>query len=97
MFNIYNVREQVASNANAKSGGRYTAAGGQQSIHYILDTYGRVYSIVTHSGFSQRAAFAILDELQKDFQRDFGNKIGSAPEDSLSRTARPLLKEFCDK
>ncbi len=90
-------REQVASNPTARPGGRYTAAGGQQSIHYMLDAYSRVYAIVTHANFSARAAFAILDELALNFQRDFGNKVAAAAEDSLCRVARPMLKDITDK
>ena len=47
-------REQVASNARARSGGRYTAAGEAQAIHYYLDEFGKVYAVVTSPKYSPR-------------------------------------------
>ena len=94
-FNIF--REQVASNGTAKPGGRYSAAGDAQSIHYTLDASSRVYAIVTHPKYSTRAAFTVLDELQTAFERDFGSRLATAPENGLNRVAKPLLKELLEK
>ena len=90
-------REQVASNAHARPGGKYTATGDLQSIHYSLDHMGRIYSIVTNPSFSVRSAFMILEEFQQSFQRDFGTKLSTASEESLSRISTPMLKDFCEK
>lgn len=90
-------REQVASNGIAKPGGRYSAAGDVQSIHYALDSSSRVYAIVTHPKFSTRVAFAALEELQASFERDFGSRMATAPENGLSRVAKPLMKDLFEK
>mmetsp|Transcript_14390 Transcript_14390/g.23809 ORF Transcript_14390/g.23809 Transcript_14390/m.23809 type:complete len:227 (+) Transcript_14390:104-784(+) len=91
------VREQVASNAHARPGGKYTATGDLQSIHYCLDHMGRIYSIVTNPSFSVRTAFIILEEFQQSFQRDFGSRLSTASEESLSRVSTPMLRDFCEK
>ena len=89
--------EQVASNAHAEPGGKYTATGDLQSIHYTLDHMGRIYSIVTNPSFSVRNAFVILEEFQQSFQRDFGGRLSTASEESLSRVSTPMLRDFCRK
>lgn len=91
------VREQVASNAHARPGGKYTATGDLQSIHYTLDHMGRIYAIVTNPSFSVRSAFMILEEFQQSFQRDFGTRLSTASEESLSRVSTPMLRDFCEK
>lgn len=90
-------REQVASNGTAKPGGRYSVTGDSQAIHYTLDSASRVYAIVTHPKYAARAAFGILDELQTSFQRDFGSRLASAPENGLTRVSKPLMKDLVDK
>lgn len=87
----------MASNAHARPGGKYTAKGDLQSIHYFLDHMGRIYSIVTNPNFSVRTAFVILDEFQQSFQRDFSSKLSSASEESLSRVSTPMLRDICEK
>lgn len=90
-------REQVASNGRAKPGGRYTAAGDMQSIHYVLDQYSKVYALVTLPTYSPRVAFAALEELKESFQREFGSRMATSGEGSLTKVATPLLKEFVNK
>ena len=87
----------MASNAHARPGGKYTATGDLQSIHYSLDHMGRIYSIVTNPSFSVRTAFTILEEFQQAFQRDFGGRLSTASEESLSRVSTPMLRDFCEK
>jgi len=91
------VREQVASNARARSGGRYTAAGEAQAIHYYLDEFGKVYAVVTSPKYSPRVAFTALVELKESFQRELGNRSASAGEESLTRPATPMMKGLMDK
>mmetsp|Transcript_1205 Transcript_1205/g.1221 ORF Transcript_1205/g.1221 Transcript_1205/m.1221 type:complete len:230 (-) Transcript_1205:256-945(-) len=91
------VREQVASNGRAKPGGKYTAAGDQQCIHYVLDQYSKVYALVTLPSYSPRVAFAALEELKESFQREFGSRMATSGEGSLTKVATPLLKEFVQK
>ena len=87
----------MSNNTNAKPGGRYSATGDAQAIHYTLDSASRVYAIVTHPKYSARTAFGILEELQASFQRDFGSRLASAPENGLSRVAKPFLKDLMEK
>jgi hypothetical protein len=42
-------------------------------------------------------AFGVLDELQAAFQRDFGSRLATAPENGLSRVAKPLMKDLIEK
>lgn len=53
--------------------------------------------MVTHPKYSPRAAFAALEELQAAFERDFGSRMATAPENGLNRVAKPLLKELLEK
>lgn len=96
-FDTVSFREQVASNGTAKPGGRYSATGDVQSIHYTLDASSRVYAIVTHPKFSARSAFAALEELQASFERDFGSRMATAPENGLSRVSKPLMNDILTK
>jgi hypothetical protein len=93
----FDLREQVASNGRAKPGGRYTAAGDTQSIHYVLDQYSKVYAIVTIPNYSPRVAFAALEELKDSFQAEFGSRMATSGEGSLTKASTPLLKEFVQK
>ena len=96
-MHLFGCREQVASNGTAKPGGRYSAAGDVQSIHYTLDSSSRVFAIVTHPKYSTRAAFTALEELQTSFERDFGSRMATAPENGLNRVAKPLMNELLQK
>eukprot|EP01041_Mallomonas_annulata_P003605 gene3605-7173_t len=91
------VRELVSSNGSAKLGMRYSVSGASQSVHYYLDSTGRIYAIVTDPKYPVRVAFGVLDELQKGFQKDFGGKVAGATEDSLSKPSRTLLKDIADR
>ena len=61
------IRECIAGNANIQPGKRYTAQGDTQSIHYVLDTQGRVYSVVTNTRYSPRVAFLALGKCTCSF------------------------------
>jgi hypothetical protein len=56
-----------------------------------------VYAIVTHPKYSTRAAFTALEELQAAFERDFGSRMATAPENGLSRVAKPMMNELLAK
>lgn len=91
------VRELVASNGSCQPGKRYSAVGQSQAVHYTLDQHGRVYAIVSEPKYPPRVAFSALDELISSFQKEFGFRIAAAKEGSLSKAARPMLKDFIDK
>lgn len=91
------IRECVAGNAKIQSGRRYTVEGESQAIHYTLDPQGRVYALVTNPKYSPRVAFIALDELQKQFGKEFGPRVASASEETLNKPARVLLKEISDR
>lgn len=92
------IRECVAGNAaSIQPGKRYTSQGDTQSIHYTLDAQGRVYAIVTNRDYSPRVAFTALDELQQTFAKEFGLKVASATEESLTRSSRPLMSSIFEK
>ncbi len=88
------IRECVAANANIQSGKRYTSTGDSQAIHYCLDAQGRVYSLVTNPRYSPRIAFLALEELQKQFGKEFGPRVASATEGSLTKPARTILQDI---
>jgi hypothetical protein len=91
------VRELIASNGNCQEGKRYSAIGESQSIHYTLDQNGRIYGMVTEPKYSARVAFAALEELIGNCQKEFGYRIAAATEGSLSKTARPILQDWIEK
>lgn len=68
-----------------------------QSIHYVLDQYSKVYALVTLPSYSPRVAFTALEELKESFQREFGSRMATSGEGSLTKVATPLLKEFVQK
>jgi hypothetical protein len=94
---VEGVRECVAGNANIQLGKRYTSQGDTQSIHYLIDPQGRVYSIVTTPNYSLRNAFKAIEEFAECFGRDLGAKIASSSEQSLSGIGRPILKQIFQK
>ena len=94
---VEGVRECIAGNANIEAGKRYTSQGDSQSIHYMIDLQGRVYSIVTNTNFSVRTAFRALDELIERFGRDLGHRIATATEQSLTGAATPIMKQIHQK
>ena len=91
------IRECVAGNANIASGKRYTSQGERQAIHYTLDPQGRVYAIVTAPRYPVRVAFVALEELQKQFGKEFGPRVPTAIEESLNRSARPILQGIAER
>lgn len=94
---VEGVRECVAGNGNIQTGKRYSTQGEAQSIHYVVDSQGRVYSIVTSPQFPPRTAFLALDELQERFRLDFGSRIATATEQGLSLAATPVMKQVFQK
>lgn len=68
-----------------------------QSIHYVLDQYSKVYAIVTMPNYPPRVAFAALEELKNSFQAEFGSRMATSGEGSLTKVSTPLLKDFVQK
>jgi hypothetical protein len=96
-FTVEGVRECIAGTANIQQGKRYTSQGESQSIHYILDVQGRVYSIVTDQKYPPRVAFMGLDELVQTFSRELGPRVITASENSLTRAAQQIFREIYEK
>lgn len=94
---IEGVRECVAGNPSMVAGKKYSNQGTMQSIHYILDTKGRVYSIVTSPKYPVRLAFLALDELKREFSKEFGQRIATSSENGLSRPASNIFKSIFTK
>ena len=90
-------REQVASNSFAKPGGKYSAAGQHQSIHYLLDQYSKVYAIVTAPTYPARVAFLAVEELRDAFQEKYGTRAATKGEESLTRVAKTMLDGIIEK
>jgi hypothetical protein len=91
------VRECIAGNMNMQPGKRYTSQGSSQSIHYYIDIQGRVYALVANPTYPPRIAFAALDSLQQNFSKEFGNRVSTASEESLSRQSQPTLRLHLEK
>lgn len=53
--------------------------------------------MVTNPKYSPRVAYIILDELKDCFQKEFGTKIASASEESLSKSSKKLLVSIAEK
>jgi len=94
---VEGVRECIAGNGSIETGKRYSSQGDTQSIHYMIDQQGRVYSLVTSPSYSLRTAFRAIDELQDKFGRDLGHRIATASEQSLSQAAVPIMKQIFQK
>lgn len=94
---VEGVRECIAGNGSIETGKRYSSQGDTQSIHYMIDQQGRVYSIVTSPTYSLRTAFRAIDELQDKFGRELGHRIATATEQSLSQAAVPIMKQIFQK
>ena len=94
---VEGVRECVAANGNIQLGKRYTSQGDSQSIHYIIDPQGRVFSVVTSPNYSLRMAYSAIDDLAVAFNRDLGTKIATATEQSLSQPSAPIMKQIFQK
>lgn len=94
---VEGVRECVASNAGLSTGKRYTSQGDTQSIHYTLDQNGRVFAIVTVPKYPPRVAFTALEEMKESFQREFGPRMSTATENTLTKAAAPLFRQLYDK
>ena len=90
-------RELIAGNPNCVAGKKYSVTGSTQIINYTLDASGRVYLVATNNAYSVRIAFAIIEELQELFQREFGQKIPTATEESLSKAAKKLFVALYEK
>jgi len=86
------VRECIAGNMSMLPGKRYTSQGSSQSIHYLLDVQGRVFTLVSSPKYSPRIAFAALDNLQQSFNKEFGTRTSTAQEESLSRPSQQIFR-----
>ena len=62
-----------------------------------MDGFGRVYIVVTNPKYSSRVAFTLLDELKEAFQKEYGTKVASASEESLTRQSKKLFAGFAEK
>lgn len=91
------VRECIAGNMNMQPGKRYTSQGSSQSIHYYIDIQGRVFALVASPKYPPRIAFAALDSIQQSFNKEFGNRVSNASEESLSRQSLPILRIHLEK
>lgn len=91
------IRECIAGNGNIQIGKRYTSQGDTQSIHYIMDAQGRVYTLVSSPRYSPRIAFAALSEFQQTFGTEYGEKIANATEDGLNRSSSNMLRDLSER
>jgi len=92
------IRQCINESTKIEIGKRYSVSGDHSNaIHYTLDKQGRIYVIVTVKKYSARLAFSALDELKSEFSSDFGPKVPSATEESLSKVSKDVLKEIAEK
>jgi hypothetical protein len=94
---VEGVRECIASNAAITMGKRYSVQGDSQTIHYTLDSQGRVFAIVTIPRYPPRIAFTALEEMKKSFQQEFGERLATATENSLTKAASTLFQQLYTK
>jgi len=92
------VRKCITESNKIEIGKRYLVSGDHSNaIHYTLDKQGRIYAIVTVKNYSTRLAFSALDEIKIEFSSEFGPKVPSATEESLSKMSKDTLQEIADK
>lgn len=91
------IRGILTENEGIIKGKRYTSQGDKQSINYSLDPQGRVYVIVTTHKYPARLAFVALDMIKDMFKSDYGLKVASATEESLTKTCKDQLGAIVDK
>ena len=89
-------KDEIRNAPNLEPGKRFSSQGPTQSIHYLCDTNGNVYAIVTTPNYSPRVAFIALEELLTEFS-DYRNLVPTATNESLSKASRLVLKAVVDK
>ena len=92
------VRQCINESNKIEIGKRYSVSGDySNAIHYTLDKQGRIYAIITAKKYSVRLAFSALDEVKSEFSSEFGPKVPSATEESLSKISKEILQEIANK
>ena len=91
------IRELIAGNPSCIAGKKYSSKGTTQVVNYTLDASGRVYVVVTNNAYSTRVAFAVVEELQETFLKEYGQKVPSATEESLSKPSKKLFLMLFEK
>ena len=92
------VKQCINDSNKIEIGKRYSVSGDHSNaIHYTLDKQGRIYVIVTTKKYSVRLAFSALDEVKSEFSEEFGPKVHSATEESLSKISKDTLQEIVEK
>lgn len=66
------------------------------SIHYDSDPV-CLYLVVCAREYQQRNAFKFLAEVRREFDNQFGDSVQTARHSSLSRPARELFRNLCEK
>ncbi|PXF49092.1 hypothetical protein BWQ96_01230 [Gracilariopsis chorda] len=66
------------------------------SIHYDSDPV-CLYLVVCARDYQQRTAFRFLGELRNEFDQTFRTDVAGARHSSLSRSAKQMLAQLCDK
>lgn len=94
---VEGVRECVAGNPSMIAGKKYSTQGTLQSIHYTLDSKGRVYALVSSPKYPVRIAFIALEELRREFSKEFGPRVATSSENGLSRAASNIFKSIITK
>ena len=66
------------------------------SIHYDSDPV-CLYLVVCAREYQQRNAFKFLAEVRREFDDQFGDSVQTARHSSLSRPARELFRNLCER
>lgn len=66
------------------------------SLHYDSDRE-FFYLVITVPDYPQRLAFKCLKELKERFTSNFGEEAQKVSSDGLSKQARPLMAEICER
>ena len=85
-----------SSITSINAGQHYTFTSGQNKWH-LTAVDELLFMTMTNQTYPSRHAFALLDELQRNFVAKVGTKAETAREGGLSGETKPLSKELCAK
>eukprot|EP00743_Colponemidia_sp_Colp-15_P000763 GILK01000842.1.p1 GENE.GILK01000842.1~~GILK01000842.1.p1 ORF type:complete len:261 (+),score=44.17 GILK01000842.1:85-783(+) len=65
------------------------------TLHFLADTNDCIYVVITVASYPERHAFAMVEELITKFGQMHGGQLLNAPEGSLNKTSKKMMKELC--
>uniref|UniRef100_A0A7S0SW64 V-SNARE coiled-coil homology domain-containing protein n=1 Tax=Chromulina nebulosa TaxID=96789 RepID=A0A7S0SW64_9STRA len=84
-------------NMNMSPGKHYSFTVGQVLWNLIADDSGLIYIMIVKSDYPIRTSHACLEELQRSFSSNAGDRALTAKDKQLNSQYHSLLQKFCEK